>query len=360
MIIGLSGKAGSGKDTVGKFLVTDCCFESMALADPMKDFCKEIFGFTDEQLRGPSSNRNAPDKRYPRPQNRHTFPEQVAGAMWLPLGNQGDFTLIDVGVYPQIAPYSWRLHKKEEGKRTNYVKGSVNGEDIPLHRFLTGHIPEGYVVDHINGDGLDNRRTNLRTCTNAENRQNEIKRRVENASSVFKGVSWDASRNKWSAKIQVAGETRNLGRFTEEQHAALAYDNAAREAFGAFARTNTDAFLTPRHALQQLGTEFGRACYQDVWVEYAMRKARERLAFYRSDGVVITDVRFKSERDAIWKAGGRVWRIVRNTGLVGVAGEHISETELTDEMPYDRVIDNKDGPLEDLRALVVRAIGGKP
>ncbi len=117
--------------------------------------------------------------------------------------------------------------------------------------------------------------------------------------------------------------------------------------------------ITPRKVLQTLGTEFGRACYQDLWVDYALRKAGERLRFYRSDGAVISDVRFKNERDAIWKAGGKVWRVVRpGAGLVGATASHVSENELTDEMPYDRVIDNKGGTLEDLQRLVARAISG--
>ena len=64
MIIGLSGLAGSGKTTVANMLVKNHVFEAISLADPMKRFCKEMFGFSDEQLYGPSSARNAIDPRY--------------------------------------------------------------------------------------------------------------------------------------------------------------------------------------------------------------------------------------------------------------------------------------------------------
>lgn len=114
---------------------------------------------------------------------------------------------------------------------------------------------------------------------------------------------------------------------------------------------------SPREALQQIGTEWGRAFYQDIWVDCALRTARERLSFSRSVGVVFSDVRFENELDAIQAAGGSVWRVVR-PGL-GAAGGHASENNLTDRSGYNRIIDNQGGSLEDLAALVARAISGK-
>ena len=117
-------------------------------------------------------------------------------------------------------------------------------------------------------------------------------------------------------------------------------------------------YLTPRHALQQLGTEFGRTCFADVWAAYALRVAKQLLSddsvmylqtegviprveqtsegeWRRDDaptgrykGVVIPDVRFENEADVIFKNGGDVWRIVRpEAGLEGAAAQHSSETE---------------------------------
>lgn len=63
-LIGLTGRAGSGKDTIADILVSRHGFKKIALADPMKRFCREIFGFTDEQLWGPSEKRNEPDPRW--------------------------------------------------------------------------------------------------------------------------------------------------------------------------------------------------------------------------------------------------------------------------------------------------------
>lgn len=199
MIIGISGLAGSGKDTVADHLVRHHGFVKVALADPLKRICREVFDFTDEQLWGPSEMRNKPDLRYGKP-------VQV---------------LVDQDEY----------------------------------------------------------------------------------------------------------ETRTQ-------------------------------YLTPRHALQQLGTEWGRACYPNVWVEYAIRVAKTLLkkdypangsvnAYHAMTGlrfshfpyvpgrtelpkgVVIPDVRFKNEADAIHAAGGKIWRISRpGAGLAGAAGQHASEQEI--------------------------------
>ena len=184
MILGLVGLAGSGKSTVADILQKDHGFVSVALADPIKRICRELFSFTDVQLWGPSEERNKPDTRYP------------------------------------------------------------------------------LVV------GMD------------------------------------------------AGEPEH-------------------------------GYLTPRHALQQLGTEFGRACYPNVWVDYGMRVAKALLTrsfVYDAQnglrethlvalppgtmspkGVVFSDIRFQNEVEAIRAAGGAVWRIVRpGAGLKGTAGAHLS------------------------------------
>lgn len=213
MILGISGKAGSGKDTVADLLVQEFNFVKVSLADPLKRICRDVFAFTDEQLWGPSGKRNEPDLRYP----------------------QG-----------------W--HRAPEGSGAHDFQG----------------------------------------------------------------------------------------------------------------------YLTPRRALQTLGTEWGRECYPDVWVEYAVRMARLVLDPKGGDlsgsigydqrhgpivtnrtaasGVAIPDVRFKNEVDGLKKAGAKLIRVKRpDAGLSGNAGAHRSEME-QDEIPdsdFDFVINN-DGSLEDL------------
>ena len=85
------------------------------------------------------------------------------------------------------------------------------------------------------GDGLDNRRCNLRVCTRSQNNMNE---RPRGGTSEFKGVSWDNAISKWRPRIKHNGKQCYLGIFTDEIDAALAYDEAARIYFGPFARAN--------------------------------------------------------------------------------------------------------------------------
>lgn len=109
------------------------------------------------------------------------------------------------------------------------------GTRIPLHRILIGAFP-GEVVDHINGDTLDNRLRNLRICTNAENARNSRKR--AGSGSQFKGVTRIKGTNRWRAQIMVNGQKRNLGSFRDEESAAKCYDAKARELHGEFAKCN--------------------------------------------------------------------------------------------------------------------------
>lgn len=212
LIIGVCGKAGSGKDTIADILVKDHGFVKVAFADPLKRICQEVFEFTSEQLWGPSEKRNEPDFRY----LRHNFMDE-------------------------------------------------------------------------NGDQVSD-------------------------------------------------------------------------------------YLSPRYALQKLGTEWGRDCYPDIWIEYAMRVAKRLLVkgapiFYdarfgirswrMSDpeeikGVVISDVRFLNEVEGLKRHGAKVVRVYRpaRKALAGAGEQHRSETE-QDAIPddlFDFILHNN-GSLEDLVTL---------
>lgn len=226
-IIGICGKAGSGKDTAADHIVQEHGFAKVALADLVKRMCKMAFDFADEQLWGPSEMRNEPDFRYPR--------------TW--------------------AAKAWA----EE------VKGKID--------------------------------------------------------------------QKWSTVI--------------------------KETFGEEASKH---FLTTRTVLQHLGTEWGRECYQDVWVDKALQYAKtlieqprldqgymaryepeigvfEETEFqgWRYKGVVIPDVRFFNEVRKIKEAGGKLIRVIRpSAGLPGAAGTHRSEAEqdLIPNSDFDLVLMN--------------------
>ena len=92
------------------------------------------------------------------------------------------------------------------------------------------------VVDHINSDSLDNRRSNLRVCTVSQNNMNSAIGR--NNKSGYKGVSWDKTNKKWRAGIKAKGKSVSLGSFNSKKDAARAYNEAAKKAYGEFAKLN--------------------------------------------------------------------------------------------------------------------------
>lgn len=101
-----------------------------------------------------------------------------------------------------------------------------------MHQFITGAIG----IDHRNGDGLDNRRSNLRVGTQAQNCANTRIR--SNNKSGFKGVSWKKGCDAWVAQIRRDNKSYHLGLFSDREEAARAYDAAAIEFFGEYARIN--------------------------------------------------------------------------------------------------------------------------
>lgn len=150
---------------------------------------------------------------------------------------QGLVTIVDDECFERFGKFKW--HTIKDGR--NYYAGRNAGffpcqKKQLLHREILS-APEGMDTDHINGNGLDNRRENLRLCTKQENNFN--KRHIRNGkSSQFKGVCWDGRNLKWHARIQVDGREISLGRFYDEYEAARSYDTAARKLFGDFAAPN--------------------------------------------------------------------------------------------------------------------------
>lgn len=111
-----------------------------------------------------------------------------------------------------------------------------------LHRIIT-ECPVDFVVDHINGNRLDARRSNLRVCTQAQNNLNKVKTSAK-VTSKYKGVSWRKSHSKWQATIYVNKVQKHLGYFNLEVQAALMYDIAAKKLHKTFSNLNFNLELT--------------------------------------------------------------------------------------------------------------------
>ena len=130
----------------------------------------------------------------------------------------------------------WRNHRCEYAVRVEYylVDGRRKANLILMHVVVCGYSRP----DHVNGNGLDNRESNLRPATRSQNAMNQPKRL---GTSRFKGVSWHRKSGKWLCQIVKDRKIYVLGYFTDEIEAACAYDRKAVELFGEFARLNFPA-----------------------------------------------------------------------------------------------------------------------
>lgn len=151
------------------------------------------------------------------------------------------FALVDDDVYEWAVKSRWLVMVAgTEAARVYYAfrwprRGEmVDCDRVLLHREIM-NAPRGVNVDHRNSDGLDDRRENLRLCSQSQNNMNRRKLR---GTSRYKGVSWSRANKKWQTHIKINRKSMALGHFADETDAARAYDAAAIRLFGDFARLN--------------------------------------------------------------------------------------------------------------------------
>lgn len=170
----------------------------------------------------------------------------------LPLG-QGKITLVDDEDYERFKGYPWFL------TRNGYVAGYVPYQGrftlVYLHRLVLDAPPD-WLVDHCNGDRLDNRRANLRLATAAQNAHH--RQPLADSQTGLKGVGWHKARRKYHARIQYQGLRCHLGYFEDAETAALAYDEAARRLFGAFAVLNHPQRAAPPGVARSVARRLAR------------------------------------------------------------------------------------------------------
>lgn len=156
---------------------------------------------------------------------------QSDGSVLVPL-TQGKFAIIDVADAPRVLAHKWCAVRH----RTNWYAYRRAGSDrVALHRFILGEgCPE--LVDHIDGNGLNNRRANMRDATKSENASNSRLRQTN--TSGFRGVSWHGDSRRWQAAITAGGQRCYLGLHDTPEQAAMAYDAEALNRLGPLARLN--------------------------------------------------------------------------------------------------------------------------
>ena len=169
----------------------------------------------------------------------HTPPEiaeaLAEGARLLEL-SQGKVAIVDAEDYERLTRYKWHIIKTTAtcyGARS--IKHRKKGQEIYMHRLII-KVPPGLFVDHIDHNGLNNRKSNLRLCTAQQNAQNHRPQR--GATSKYKGVSFSKSKNLFRAMIWHNKKSVHLGYFKCEIDAAKTYDKKAKELFKEYAYLN--------------------------------------------------------------------------------------------------------------------------
>ena len=152
---------------------------------------------------------------------------------------QGKVALVDDVDYEWLNQWKWHINSCKCNKKYAVRSYKDNGKLILvyMHREIL-HTPKGIDTDHINGDGLDNRKSNLRACTHMDNICHQKRTISPTKSSRFKGVYWHKGDKLWRAKITVNRKIIYLKESKDETKAALAYNEAATKYFGEFAILN--------------------------------------------------------------------------------------------------------------------------
>lgn len=156
----------------------------------------------------------------------------------LELNNTDKVALVDDEDYDRIRVYQWRYitsTPKHGGCVQSGYREKGKVVTLKLHRLIL-NPPKNMVIDHINGDVLDNQKSNLRICTSGDNTKNQKLSIVNNTG--YKGVSFNHKYQKYYACISINSKNKSLGYYGTAKEAADAYDKAAKENYKTFAKLN--------------------------------------------------------------------------------------------------------------------------
>lgn len=147
----------------------------------------------------------------------------------------GKYTLVDDNIFNFLNKWKWVANNKRKDHYFNVVRTCYIGKKktIYMHRLIL-KAKKGQIIDHINGNALDNRRKNLRFVTPSQNRINSPRKNKFG----FKGIATHPEHSKYLVRIQINGKRHYLGTYKTPKQAAKAYDKAAKRLHGEFARLN--------------------------------------------------------------------------------------------------------------------------
>jgi len=144
------------------------------------------------------------------------------------LSNNKGIVLVDDEDYDMLSQYKWHLHDKKNKYAISDIKINGKSKRKKMHRLIMGE-PQGFEIDHIDRNTLNNQKNNLRIVTHSQNQMNKIKQK--NNTSGYKGVSWHKHIKKWQGQIGFNKKNYSLGYFENEDDAARAYNQKAKELF---------------------------------------------------------------------------------------------------------------------------------
>lgn len=153
---------------------------------------------------------------------------------------KGLYTLVDDDDYEELSKYKWYASKKSKNYDKYYIERRIRYPDgsskiFKMHRIIM-NAPPGKNVDHINGNPLDNRKCNLRLCSQSQNNMNS--KLQKNSTTGYRGVSWHKKAGKWRAYINVNRKQYHLGLYDDINDAIDAYNKASIEKHGEYANKN--------------------------------------------------------------------------------------------------------------------------
>lgn len=152
---------------------------------------------------------------------------------------QGKYTIVDDDDFEHLSFFKWCVHSSKKGvHKYAYRSQKIKGKrfSVMMHRQILNVI--GNVkVDHINHNTLDNRKKNLRICSDSQNNMNQLPQ-GRKKQSKYKGVGFHKKAQKWRAYIKKSGKQTHIGYYETQLECAIAYNEAAKKLFGEFAFLN--------------------------------------------------------------------------------------------------------------------------